>query len=443
MYYELFYNIFKINGKRTINLKVESFNNEKIAKTMDKKIITILIVALLVVAAGVIGFKVMRPEIPERIKPTMEEANVILAENLQNTLGLDSFRSVGDASFQIKDGETVVFGVTMEDMQVLMINPFNFTDQDSSMVITYDVVINFKAVADLIEAGTPPKDLEELKGMGELMGIDLLAKLRMIGEANISVVMEMKSINFDSYIKIVEVVGLREILMQVGGIFAAEMVMVGIEPYLGVWRKTPADPAMIEEMTETFEVIEKLTQSFLGIIYVREVLPNTRFNGIPVYNFATGINIGEAKDVVISFVALIAEKDEMGLLIEDVKAIEAGIVENWPKVKAVFEVIELDSRTYICQETRFTIRETGAVNINLVNLIATIDQIMREVEVEATPEEIADLERVKEALRGIRIVVTIDYVYSSHNIVPAIVPPAEYEIITPPERFRPPEPSMF
>ncbi|MCL0073875.1 hypothetical protein M1O50_03210, partial [Dehalococcoidia bacterium] len=242
--------------------------------------------------------------------------------------------------------------------------------------------------------------------------------------------MEMKSIDFDTYMKIVEITGLREIVAQVGGVFLAEMVMGEIEPHLGVWYKTPADPVMVEEMTVMFEKIAGLISDIFDVYYVREVLPNTEVNGVPVYNFVLGLDLDKMRNVVISVVPLFTEEAEIDR--EEKERIIAEINENWPEIVEVIEAMEIDSRAYICQETRFTIKETMTANIDLHELVVILDPIMREG-AEMTPEEIAEFNRMKEAVKKISLVTTMNVVYSDHNAVPAILPPAEYEVIEIPE----------
>jgi len=403
-------------------------------KTINKKII-IGIVAVLFIVGGVFAWQYFRPE-----KPTIEEANAILAESNQKTLALNSFTTMGDINFQIKDKETVLLRVTSEDMRISAINPFNFANQDSSMTTRYNVMINFQAIIDRVKGGMTPEELEGLKEPIPMMGISsykLMTTMRALGEANISVAMEMKTIDFNSYTKIVEVAGLREIITQVGGMFLAEMIMGGMEPYLGIWRKTPADPIAIEKMTGMFEKIERLIPTFNDAVYVKEVLPNTRVNGMAVYNFVLGINSGKLKDVVISIIPLISERDEMELLIEDKEKMKTTIIEAWPKVVQIIEAMNIDSTTYIDQRTRFRIRDTGAININLYDFVTLMRQIALEQEVEVTPEEIAEFERLKNIVRNMNIVMTANFTYNEHNAVPAIVPPAEYEVVEP-EPMMPP-----
>ncbi|MCL0064107.1 hypothetical protein M1N83_02775 [Dehalococcoidia bacterium] len=373
---------------------------------MDKRILIVVIIVLLV-GVGIVAFMILQPE-PE--KPTIEQATAILAESIQNTLGLNSVTATSNWLLKIKDGETILFKVAIEDMQTSIINPFDFVDQDLSGVFTYNVRMNFEAMVYFVERVATPEELRDM--------IDILTTMRGLGEANISATMEMKSIDFDTYIKIVEIAGLREIVAQVGGVFGvflAEMVMGEIEPHLGVWYKTPADPVMVEEMTVMFEKIAGLISDIFDVYYVREVLPNTEVNGVPVYNFVLGLDLDKMRNVVISVVPLFTEENE-----------------NWPEIVEVIEAMEIDSRAYICQETRFTIKETMTANIDLHELVVILDPIMREG-AEMTPEEIAEFNRMKEAVKKISLVTTMNVVYSDHNAVPAILPPAEYEVIEIPE----------
>ncbi|MCL0076226.1 hypothetical protein M1O17_05145 [Dehalococcoidia bacterium] len=385
---------------------------------MDKRILIVVIIVLLV-GVGIVAFMILQPE-PE--KPTIEQATAILAESIQNTLGLNSFTSTGDGVLEIRDGETLLFKVAIEDGQTSIINPFDFVDQDLSGVFTYNVRMNFEAMVYFVERVATPEELRDM--------IDILTTMRGLGEANISATMEMKSIDFDTYMKIVEITGLREIVAQVGGVFLAEMVMGEIEPHLGVWYKTPADPVMVEEMTVMFEKIAGLISDIFDVYYVREVLPNTEVNGVQVYNFILGLDLDKMRNVVISVVPLFAEAAEIDR--EEKERIIAEINENWPEIVEVIKVMEIDSRAYICQETRFTIKETMTANIDLHELVVILDPIMREG-AEMTPEEIAEFNRMKEAVKKISLVTTMNVVYSDHNAVPAILPPAEYEVIEIPE----------
>jgi len=393
---------------------------------MDKKNIIIAGILLIIITGSVIAWMVTRPE-----KPTLEEANAILAENIQNRIALTSFTSAGDMDFQIKDGEMVLLKVGVEDMRHSVINPFDFTNQDSSMTIKYNIMIGFETIIDRIKAGMTPEDLEALKEPILMMGMDfygLMQTMRALGERNISAVMEMKSIDFNSYMKIVEIEGLREIITSVGGMFLAEMTMGKIEPYLGVWRKTPADPIMKKEMIAVSEKIEKFIPSIFNTHYVKEVLPNTKINGTPVYSFRIGIDLDKIKDAVISFIPLIVEKLEME--VDEKEEMKTGIINAWPEIVKMIEAAETDYKIYIDRETHFTIKETVAVNIDLAEFITVLAKMVPQEEI--TPEGMVEFKRFIETIRGINVIMTINFEHNDHNAVPAIVPPAEYEVVIPP-----------
>ena len=392
---------------------------------MEKKIIAI-IAGISLVVAGIIGYVITRPP----TKPTLDEANIILAESIQNTLGLNSFTTTGDGALKIKDGETVLFNVALEDMQISTINPFDFAEQDLSGVFTYSILMNFSAIADFIERVKTPEELGNLRAMlKDMFGIDMdiLVIMRELEEANVSATIEMKTIDFDSYIKIVEVEGLREIVRDVVGIPAAEIVMGHISPHLGVWYKMPADPRMREETIAIFKDIEGLMLAFFDIYYVKEVLPNTEINEIPVYNFVLGVDLDGIKDVVISAILLFAEKE--GIDIKEKERTIAHIEEYWPKVVKIVEAaMGIDAKIYICQETRFIMRDTITINVNLYEFILALDPIMQAEIEEITPEQEAEFKRMKETVEGISILIIMDMKYRDHNAVLEILPPAEYEV---------------
>jgi hypothetical protein len=59
------------------------------------------------------------------------------------------------------------------------------------------------------------------------------------------------------------------------------------------------------------------------------------------------------------------------------------------------------------------------------------ESIMPEAEPPVTPEEEAEFARMKEAIKNMSIVGTMNVVYSDHNAVAPILPPTEYEVIEP------------
>jgi len=390
---------------------------------MDKKILIGGIVAVAII--GIAAFIIMQPA----EQPTIEEANVIFDETREKTLALNSFIATTDGAFKIKDGEAILFGVELKDMRSSVINPFNFTEQDSSSVFTYNILINFDAITDFIEKTKTPKELEKLRAGGEMMGMDILAMMRVLGESNISVTMEMKSIDFDSYLKIVEIKGLREIVTDVAGVFAAEMVMGGVEENLGVWQKIPADSVVTEEMTTMLRKIEGLIPAMFDVFSVKEVLPNTEVNETPVYNFILDLDLDKMKNVVISVVPLLVEFAEEEVTTEKEKEMIAAINENWQEIVKVSEAMKIDSRVYICQETRFILQETGSVNMNLHELVVVLDSITREPGIEKTPEEAIEFAEMKEIIKNISIIGTINLVYSEHNTASPILAPTEYESV--------------
>jgi thioredoxin-related protein len=393
---------------------------------MNKKIL-IGVIIVLFIGIGVVAYKVLQPEAEQ---PTLEQANVILAESIQNTLDLNSFTVTGDGVLEIRDGETILLKAALEDVKASIINPFDFANQDSSSVLTYSILMNFEAIADFIEDVATPEELEGFKTAGEMFQIDFLATMRELEEANILVTMETRSIGPDSYMKLVEVAGLKKVVTQIGGVFLADMLMGEIDPYLGVWHKMPADPTMEEERTVISEETGDLILAILNVSYVKEVLPNTEVNGTPVYSFVSGVHSDELRDAVIPFILPLIEKAEIST--EDKEMMMAGMNEAWPKIVETVKTVETDSRTYICQKTRFIVKETIAVNLDLHELMVTLETIMQERETEATPEEEAEFARVKEVVRNINITATTNLVFSDHNAVPAIMPPAEYEVIEEP-----------
>jgi hypothetical protein len=182
-------------------------------------------------------------------------------------------------------------------------------------------------------------------------------------------------------------------------------------------------------MITIFEPIERIIPSLFDAYYVKKVLPNTKINGIPTYNFATGIDSDKVIDIIISFVEFFAEMEELAQ--EEVGEIQTAIKENRTIIKGVIdEIIKgMDFRTYICQETRFTIKDIGTANIDLSELMMILKEIVPEEEM--TPEEIVEFERAIEAVKNINIIATWNFRYKDHNAVPAIVPPAEYEELEP------------
>ena len=381
--------------------------------------------------------------------PTLIEAEGILTESIQNTLELDSFTTTSNSAFKIKDGEIVLYKFAMEDAQMSVTDLFDFVEQDSKGIFRYSVLMNFSAIADFIERVKTPEELGNLRAMlKDMFGIDMdiLVIMRELEEANVSATIEMKTIDFDSYIKIVEVEGLREIVRDVVGIPAADIVMGYIEPHLGVWYKMPVDPEIDPEIKEEeeavviFENMKELIVDVFDVFYVRKVLPNTEVNtevnGIPTYNFVLGLDLDELKNVVITSVSLLVEEIEMD--IEEQERIIAEIEKYWPKVVEVVEAaMEIDAETYICQESRFIIKDTITVNINLHELVLTLDSIIREEIGEMAPEDEAMFARIKEVVKDISIVMTMDMEFSDHNAVPEILPPEEYEVIEPEPPFDP------
>ena len=395
--------------------------------------ILIGVIVVLCVAIGVVAFKILQPE-----RPTKEQANLILAEALQNTLGLDSFTSEGGMVFKAKDGEITILQIALEDMQISGVNVFDFVEQDTKGVYTYSILINFNAIIDFIERVKTPEKLKEIEYKEKIFGI-----MRALGETNVLVTYEMKSIDFNTYLKVVEIKGLREAVTKAGEVFIAEGVMGKIEPHLGIWYKIPApdDPRVINEMKKSMEemtaMVEKAEVVFPAF-YVKEVLPNTRVNGVPVYNFVTGIDLDVMRNIVISLMKEMA-KD---MNVEE-KEIVSGIKEFekiWPKVASVIETIETDFRIYICQETRLIKKQDSSVNIGLYEFMTVIKEVMvktqeiEEAKGEVTPRERirfeegkADFVKIKEMVKNISIVGTMNFIYSKHNAVPAITPPAEHK----------------
>jgi hypothetical protein len=441
-------------------------------------------------------------------KPTIEKANVILTESWQEIFELNSFTTAGDAVFQIKNEETIIFEIGMRDTEKSIINPLDFANQGSSMVVTYNVRANLEIIADIIQEIIPPEELTQ-------QDIEYLEMMREIGQVDISARMAIKSIGLDSYMKIVEIEGLREILTQFVGPFMAEEIMREIEPFLGVWKKTPGpdDPAAREEIVKMsekmFEAIKEAISPFFEAYYVTEVLPNTEVNDIPVYNFVIGIDLDKVKNAIIHLMEFITRemmemfpKERMlvgaGMFIENEMFAEEGILvgreeeirkrieEIWPVVEEIFaKAIEMNLETYICQETHFKIKDTVSVNLDLYELMVILSPIIIETvlgekditalkqERMALEEEIAELkeeirileeemdpreeiwflefelrnlkieltslnmkielpqilERIKEMIENMSVVVEWNFRYSQHNAVPPIVPPAEYELI--------------
>ncbi len=399
---------------------------------MENKKILIVIGVILVAAVVVVGFKLIQPE-----RPTIEQAEEILTESIQKTLALTSLRATGEGSFKVKDGETILVEIGLEDFQSSVVNLFDFAEQDSKMAGTINVMMNFEVLAGFIETTVPSEDLEGLEQM--MMGMDLIEVVRGLGEANISIAGEMKSIDFDSYTKIAEITGLRELITEFMGPFIAGMVMGEIEAELGIWQKTPADPEMREMMVEKFEGIEALMENFMKVLYdvyyVKEVLPNAEINGVAVYNFVVGTDLDKLKKALPGLIEKIAVEMDEDIDRAEIAEMEEAIAEKWPIIKRVVETIEKDYRIYICQETRFTIKEIGIVSVDLSNLMVLVYEIVREQEVEMTTEEKAEFEKIKEVLKNISIVVTSEFKYSDHNVLFVITPPEEYEVVEP---FMPP-----
>lgn len=389
---------------------------------MEKKILIGGIAILFVVVIGIIGLGITETE-----RPTIEEANIILAENIQNTLGLNSFTATGEGVIEVKNEETVLLRIAIEEMKSSIINPFDFANQDSSSTFRYSFLVNFSTIVAFIEKIKTPEELNEFRDMGGIFDIDLLANMKALGETNFSVTMETKSIDFDTYMNVVEITGLREIATKVGGIFAAEMVTTMLEPHIGIWRKTPADQANIIEATVMFEKLKNLMLAVLDAYYVKEALVNTEINKTSAYNFILGIDLDKLKDVVVSFVVPLLMEDVEN--IEEQKRMATEINQNWPKIVKIIEAAGIDSKIYISQEDRLTIKERVLVEIDLFEFMAILEPIMRATEIEVTPEEEIDFAKMKEAVKNINITMAMKVRYSNHNAVPNILPPAEYKVI--------------
>jgi len=401
---------------------------------IDKKIL-IGIIIVLFFAGGVFAWEYFQTK-----EPTLEKANEILIQANQNTLNLTSYTIMGDIEFQIKNKETIFFRVTGEDIKFSSINSFDFANQDSSMAIKYNVMMNFQAIVESIKNGITPEELEELKEPIPMLGInlyDLLTTMRALGESNISVTIETKTIDFNNYTKIVEITGLRELLNQVGGIFLANMIMNEIDPYIGVWHKTPADPEAQKETMINLKKIEQLIPSLFDIVYVKEVLPNTKIDDVPVYNFATGIDLNNLKDVFISLISIIAERDDMGIIKEELETSKTKIIEAWPEVVQVIETINMEFKTYISRNN-LIIRDIVKIDMNLYDLLTTFNKIALEQGEIMPSEEMIRFKKIKEASRDTNISIRTNFNYSEHNAVPVIMPPTKYEIIEP----RPKMPTM-
>jgi hypothetical protein len=445
---------------------------------MNKKILIPIIIIILVGGGFFIWYQFIRERQPA-------EKDIILRESLSKTLELNSVTIEGDAVAQIKAGEKIVFKLGIRDVKTSIINPFDPANQDLSMIATYNARVNLEPavdiIVDIIKEIMPPEKLMLQEAIGLM---DYLEIIREVGQINISATMAMKSIGLDSYMKIVEIEGLREILTQFVGPFMAERIMREIEPLLGVWKKTPGpdDPVAREEMAKMPEKIREVLSSLFEIYYVREVLPDTEIDGVAVYNFALGINLAKARDVIISFIEAIPEEGMIPAEIAEKERTIAIIKENWPLIKKIVdEAMKINLEIYICQETHFTIKDSGSINIDLHKVIEILKPMLLEKteEEKATLEEervdlekkIAELRReiglkddiiIREALKREltflewdldslnvqieflekkpqifeRIKETIEnmsvewnFRYSQHNAVPPIVPPAEYELI--------------
>ena len=167
---------------------------------MEKKILIGGIAILFVVVIGIIGLGITETE-----RPTIEEANIILAENIQNTLGLNSFTATGEGVIEVKNEETVLLRIAIEEMKSSIINPFDFANQDSSSTFRYSFLVNFSTIVAFIEKIKTPEELNEFRDMGGIFDIDLLANMKALGETNFSVTMKTKSIDFDTYMNVVEI----------------------------------------------------------------------------------------------------------------------------------------------------------------------------------------------------------------------------------------------
>lgn len=400
-------------------------------KNMNKKIL-IGVIVFFAITAGVFAFKALQPA-----KPTIEEANVILEESLHNTLGLSSFTTTGGGFLEIKDNKTPVLKMSLENMQASVTEPFDFAKQDLDGIFTYNIFIDFNAMAGFVEKISTPEELENIKAMGEMFGIDILSKIKMIGKADISVAMEMKTINLESYTKIAEISGVREVVTQVGGIFLADMVMSGIEEQLGVWTKTPFDPDSAEEIEMMSGVVQKLLPDLFGVYYVKKVLPNTEINGKPVYNIAYGVDLDKVRNVLIKAVGLFDEiaQKQASKSITQKEALEfeeelvLAINKNWPKITKIIQAMEINSTGYICKKKHLSIKETATISADLSEIIAIINSVLVGAKTNVSPEEKARLVRIKNATKNMSIAGEVEMVYSEHNEVPTIVPPTEYKTI--------------
>jgi hypothetical protein len=393
-----------------------------------KVLIGVVLVFVIIITIAI--FKILQPA----EQPTIEEANIILAESIQNTLGLDSFTTTGDGVFKIKDGEVTLFRVALKDIQISAINPFDFANRDLRGVYTYNFLMDFYAIANFIERMEVPD--EDMSAEGIARKTESLRKMREMGEINFSVTMEMKSIDLDSYIKITKIEGLEEMLYSFavleGPVEQPEDIVKKlakitekIEPHLGIWYKIPVDPETKEgmkEMGEASAMFKELMKKFAGVIYVEEVFENTKINEVPVYNFARGVDLDKAKNTLIDWVI-----KEMDIAEAEADKGRTKLAVGWQKIRPIFETIKMNSRTYICQETRFIKKETALTSLNLAELITAIRSAIPEMLIDEDGKVAFD--KMKDSFGSINIVMTMNFVYSEHNAVAPILPPAEYQYL--------------
>lgn len=356
-----------------------------------------------------INFVISPKEAKEPTK--IELANIILDNSLKKMLKLDSFIIVSDGYFKIKNKGITLFEVT-SNTDSSVVNPFDFISQNSNNIFEYDIIINFERLVDLIKE---TKTSEELRDRRVLM---VMTEIGDIGKADISTRAKMKKVDFNTYLKITEIDGLRNIVRDAVGLLVAEIVMTKIESYLNIWHKIPVDPKEIEEKKAELKDLEYLTLQMFNIFYVKEILPSREINGVLVYNFIKGVDLDKMRNIFIDFAIKRAGANQ-----EEKDKIIREINQGWSEIEKIIKDMEIVLVARICKKSYLIIEKELSANIDLYKLAVLLELISQKIETEVTPDEEAEFKKLKQVAENFSVAGIINFRYNKHNAVFKILSP--------------------
>lgn len=389
---------------------------------MNKKVLIVGLIVGFVLVGVVVGAWFFKQQ---KDKISVKEANIILMESYDNTLKLNSFTSQTHGDLRIVQGENTLVKFELKDAKMSKINPFNFMKAESNSVFTFNIKVNLKEVANFIEKANKEKTAEQKKATQEALSL-----MRSLLEVNISTTLAMKSINNDTYIKIIEINGLKEILNQVAGIVMSNMIMTEIDDRTNKWFKYPA-PAEIDIKTVN-EINNLIKDGLLPIIFnaynVVEVLPSKEINNNLAYKFKTEIDLNRISGPLSSLIVEFAQKQEEGI-ITDTEISELSLVldKAWPIIKDIYDISKITSIVYIDKTERIALKEEVSFKINLGEILEVIEKKHSYLITELTPKEKKEFENIKNLIKDVYIISHMHAKYSEHNAVQEILPPKEYQ----------------